>query len=119
MPKSPRHDLDTTRISCGNFPALFDITRGQKMAKSQPILEIEPGATVEVENLTASRRYNVQNRGGFPVEYTFAADLAEAETLAWQIVRDGESFDFKEAATAAAPLFVRSSMRGWLAIRDA
>ena len=87
------------------------------MAKSQPILEIEPGATVEVENLAASRRYNVQNRGGFPVEYTFAADLAEASLLGWQIVRDGDSFEFKHAA--ASPLFVRSSMGGWLGIRDA
>ena len=87
------------------------------MAKSQPTTEIEPGATVQVLNLTASRRYIAQNRGGFSLEFTFAADLAEAETLSWQIVRDGESFDFKEAA--ASPLFVRSSFAGALAIRDA
>ena len=87
------------------------------MAKSQPLIEIEPGATIEVENLTASRRYIAQNRGGFSLEFTFAADLAEAQTLSWQLCRDGQSFDFKEAA--ASPLFVRSSFAGTLAIRDA
>ena len=87
------------------------------MAKSQPTIEIEPGATVQVLNLTASRRYIAQNRGGFSLEFTFAADLAEAQTLSWQICRDGDSFEFKGAA--AAPLFVRSSFAGTLAIRDA
>lgn len=87
------------------------------MAKSQPLIEIEPGATIEVENLTASRRYIAQNRGGFSLAFAFAADLAEAETLSWQIVRDGDSFEFKHAA--ASPLFVRSSFAGTLAIRDA
>ena len=87
------------------------------MAKAQPTIELEPGDTIEVENLTASRRYIVQNRGAFPVEYTFAADLSEAQTLSWQLCRDGQSFDFKEAA--ASPLFLRSDMAGRLAIRDA
>ena len=79
-----------------------------QMAKSQPTIEIEPGATVQVLNLTASRRYIAQNRGGFSLEFTFAADLAEAQTLSWQICGDGSNFAFKERGSRAS-LFVRSS----------
>ena len=98
-------------------PPLF-LEHNQWRNRNPPLSWHQAHTVRGFENLTASRRYIAQNRGGFSHRIHICRGPGRsANAYPGRYVRDGDSFEFKHAA--ASPLFVRSSMRGWLVIRDA